>query len=204
MRTLWIVLIVLLLLITASVLVIFFINKANAENIHDALDLQDNSSNYSDSEKIELEEDNQRSKICTNESFVLDNNIKYIKTVCYVNDIFYKPQTYRGAYDICKNNRMKLYQFDSKDSYEGFLKLANRIWPPYFGAAVWVNGEREQTCSGDFKIKDRMFEKDLYDDISYEALGNCGDCMKVWNAHGAFRALPESCDTKMTFFCEYH
>lgn len=126
------------------------------------------------------------------------------KTVCYVAHDIYEPSTYDEANRICENHAMKLYKFDSAESYNGWLTLASSIWTPYYGAAVWVNGKRDDECSGQFKIVDDIDESQILGDIEYENLINCGQCLKMWNVGSHFTAKPEKCSTKMTFFCEFY
>ncbi|KAG5674353.1 hypothetical protein PVAND_004328 [Polypedilum vanderplanki] len=156
-----------------------------------------NSTVFSLSERMKIPV-NVSNEICHKELKIFDTKGKLIKIACYVNI----EADYKNASNLCSKNNMKLYKFNSVDSYNGWLQFANSIWTPNFGAAVWVNGERLRFCSGKFRIVEDSQKTKIQGDILYADHYYCGNCMVMQNSYGDFHASPGNCNDKMHFFCE--
>jgi hypothetical protein len=127
--------------------------------------------------------------MCHKQLKIFDSGGNFVKTVCYANI----EATFDEATSFCGENGMKLYKFDSLDSYNGWLQLTNSIWPPSSRAAVWVNGQRRRICSGKFRIVESSHRTLIHGDIHFTDLHN---------SYGPFAASPVNCLERMHFFCE--
>jgi hypothetical protein len=146
-------------------------------------------------ESIEVPVD---TEACNKQLTIFDSGGSFVKTACYVAS----AMNYEGAASFCQHNNMKLYKFDTIESYDGWLRLADSLWMPFSRAAVWVNGRRRYNCSGRFKIVENLQRTSLGGNVHYEDLHDCGICLVMHNSYGQFKGSPEACSNKMTFFCE--
>lgn len=135
---------------------------------------------------------------------IVDELGAYLKTACYISDTSNTTvQSYENAYKYCKDKGMRLYKFDSLNSYEGWVKGASSMWTTPTAPAIWVNGRRDQACSGGFYISEESSIIPMYEDVTYKSMSTCGQCMKMLNSYGFFAASPHDCSKPISFFCEF-
>jgi hypothetical protein len=127
----------------------------------------------------------------------------FFKTVCYINHNIYEPLSYENASSVCSQHGMSLYKFDDPKSFNFWLQLANLIWPTPTVPAVWVNGKREHECSGKFEIDENGKKSQMYGDLVFRDMYNCGGCLRMIQNGRNFIGTPWDCNKAMTFFCEF-
>jgi hypothetical protein len=141
--------------------------------------------------------------VCNNSLIINNTDGHFIKTACYIAHVLYDPTPYDNASSVCEKYGMSLYKFDTVESYDGWLQLANIIWPSYYGAATWVNGRREQECTGTFEIVEGEKKSPILGDVKFSEMNRCAKCLRMIQHGRIYHASPWSCEKPMTFFCEF-
>jgi hypothetical protein len=137
---------------------------------------------------------------CYNSSLIKDSDGKTIKMACHVMQYDY---SYEKAYQYCEKHGMKLYKFDSIESYNGWHKMATTLFPTNIVAAMWVNGRRDKEYSGDFYIVEDDEKSPILGDVRFVFLTTFGKCFRMIQDANSYVATPWDCNKKMTFFCEF-
>lgn len=133
---------------------------------------------------------------------VFDQNLKYIKSVCFVDTTV----NWDTAKRICEANDMFLTSNLNVAVQDTILKTSAQIYGTDRPKTIWINGNKAITGNWTVYTGTTSQKYQWSGRLAWvnPAAQNLGNCMTITNSNGQFKVSSSDCQSEFSFICSFN